>query len=136
MANLSVEQNKANKKAEEVENTTKQCQDQADAIQVQREAAEKDLQAAMPALERAQRAVSELKPSDIVEMKTNRNPLDIIKYIMDSVVVFFQGKLIPIQVEEKIFNKKENKVVYMMRDSWSQEEGGGGKTTLNDMNFM
>lgn len=50
----------------------------------------------MPALERAQRAVSELKPSDIVEMKSNRNPLDLIKYIMDSVVVFFQGKLIPI----------------------------------------
>ena len=53
----------------------------------------------MPALERAQKAVSELKASDIVEMKANRNPLDIIRYIMDSVVIFFQGKLIPIQID-------------------------------------
>ena len=33
-------------------------------------------------------------------------------------------------------NRKENKAIYIMRDSWSAEEGGGGKLTLNDMNFM
>jgi len=55
-------------------------------------------------------------------MKTNRNPLDIIKYIMDSVVIFFNGKLAPVTVEDKIFNKKEGKVVQFMKDSW--EEAG------------
>jgi hypothetical protein len=50
----------------------------------------------MPALIRAKEAVENLKASDIVEMKANKNPLDIIKYIMDSVVVFCGGKLNPI----------------------------------------
>jgi len=43
----------------------------------------------MPALLAAEKAVANLKPSDIVELKTNRNPGDIIKYIMDSVTIFF-----------------------------------------------
>lgn len=55
----------------------------------ERELAEKDLQAALPALDRAYRAVNELKPSDIVELKTNKKPGAIIKYILDSVCVFF-----------------------------------------------
>lgn len=50
----------------------------------------------MPALKAAERAVDSLKPADIVEMKTNRNPHDLIKYIMDVIVIFFQGKLGPI----------------------------------------
>lgn len=44
-------------------------------------------------------------------MKTNRNPLDIIKYIFDSIVIFFGAKCVPISIEDKIFNKKEGKVV-------------------------
>jgi dynein heavy chain len=55
----------------------------------ERALAEKDLEAAMPALIAAEKAVAGLKPSDIVEMKSNRNPGDIIKYIMDAVVIFF-----------------------------------------------
>lgn len=77
LANLEIESKKANQKNEEVEQTTKQCQEQADMIAREREMAQNDLKAAMPALDRAQRAVNELKPSDIVEMKTNRNPGDI-----------------------------------------------------------
>jgi len=132
LQNLELESKKAQVKNEEVEQTTKQCQDQADMIAREREAAEKDLQAAMPALERAQRAVSELKAADIVEMKTNRNPLDIIRYIMDAVVIFFMGKLVPVQIEEKVFNKKENKTVFFLKDSYEES----GRPTLNDMNFM
>ena len=56
-----------------------------------------------------------LNPADIVEMKTNRNPLDIIKFIMDAVVIFFNGKLVPISIEEKTFNKKQ---VQFMKDSY------------------
>jgi len=58
-------------------------------IAIEKESAEKDLQAALPALKRAQDAVDSIDQRDIVEMKANKNPLDIIKYIMDSVLVFF-----------------------------------------------
>ena len=43
----------------------------------------------MPALKRAQAAVDSLDNKDIVEMKTNRNPLDIIKYILDACAIYF-----------------------------------------------
>ena len=65
-------------------------------------------------------------------MKANRSPLDIIKYIMDSVVVFFSAKLAPISVEDKIFHKKEGKVTPFLKDSWDES----GKYCLQDMNFM
>jgi len=58
-------------------------------IAKERALAEKDLEAAMPALMAAEKAVASLKASDIVEMKTNKNPGDIIKYILDSVTIFF-----------------------------------------------
>lgn len=51
---------------------------------------------AMPALQRAQVAVTSLNSKDIVELKSNRNPAVIIKYILDTVVVFFGQKLLPI----------------------------------------
>ena len=65
-------------------------------------------------------------------MKANRNPLDVIRYIMDSVVVFFGARLVPISIAEKIFNKKEGKSVQFLQDSWEES----GKFVLGDMNFM
>jgi hypothetical protein len=65
-------------------------------------------------------------------MKANRNPLDIIKYIMDSVSIFLQAKMIPIVIENKIFNKKEGKEVPFLKDSMDES----GKAALNDMAFM
>jgi dynein heavy chain len=101
-------------------------------IAIEKEAAERDLQAALPALKRAQEAVDSIDQRDITEMKANRNPLDVIRYIMDSVVVFFGAKLAPIVIEEKIFNKKEGKTVQFLKDSWEES----GKFVLGDMNFM
>jgi len=66
-------------------------------------------------------------------MKANRNPLDIIKYIMDAVVIFFGGKVVPISIEEKTFKKGMNPIPFM-KDSF--DEPGGGKTILSDMQFM
>jgi len=39
---------------------------------------------------------------------------------MDSVLVFFKAKLIPIQIEERIFNKKEGKVVLFLKESFDE----------------
>lgn len=101
-------------------------------IAKERALAEKDLEAAMPALLAAEKAVASLRASDIVELKTNRNPGDIIKYIMDSVAIFFQGKLSNIAIEEKIMDKKKNVPIFFMKDSWDE----GGKIVLADMNLL
>lgn len=43
----------------------------------------------MPALNRAQKAVDSLNKNDVNEMKANKKPIDIIKYIMDVICIFF-----------------------------------------------
>jgi hypothetical protein len=43
----------------------------------------------MPALQRAQVMVSTLNSKDIVELKANKNPANIIKFILDTVTIFF-----------------------------------------------
>lgn len=65
----------------------------------------------MPALAAAQNAVNNLKPGDIVELKSNRNPAIIIKYILDTVTVFFNGKLVPITIIQAEVNKKEGRII-------------------------
>jgi hypothetical protein len=56
-------------------------------------------------------AVTSLNSKDIVELKANRNPAVIIKFILDTVCVFFQGKLLPIIVVQVEVNKKEGRVI-------------------------
>lgn len=90
------------------------------------------LQGALPALARAQKAVDSLDNKDIVEMKANRNPLDIIRYILDAVAIYFQVKVDPIKMVEKQFNKKEERKVLFTEESYESS----GKAVLNDMNFM
>jgi len=46
--------------------------------------------------------------------------------------VLFKAKLIPIQIEERVFNKKEGKVVMFLKESFDES----GSQTLFDMNFM
>jgi len=76
--------------------------------------------------------VDSLESKDIVEMKANRNPLDIIRYILDAVAIYFQQKIDPIKMVEKQFNKKEERKVFFTEESYEN----GGKIVLNDMNFM
>lgn len=52
----------------------------------------------MPALTRAKHAVNSLNAKDIVELKANRQPAVIIKFILDTVCIFFQAKLMPVVV--------------------------------------
>jgi dynein heavy chain, axonemal len=65
-------------------------------------------------------------------MKTNKTPLDIIKYIMDAVVVLFGAKLVPITIVDRVFNRKEGKVVQFLQESWDE----AGKAVLSDMKFL
>lgn len=66
-------------------------------IAIDKESAQKELAAAIPALERAQKAVDALEKKDIDEMKAMKSGLmDIMKIIIDTIVIYFGGRLIPI----------------------------------------
>lgn len=51
----------------------------------------------MPALKAAQSAVDNLDPKDIQEMKANNKPSLILKYILESVGIFFITRLGPVK---------------------------------------
>ena len=51
---------------------------------------------------------------------------------MDTVTIFFGGKLSPVRYEMIEVNKKENRSISFMVDSFEE----GGKVALSDMNFM
>lgn len=90
------------------------------------------MQAALPALKRAQEAVDGIQAADVNEVKSNRNPNELIKYIFDAIVIFFQSKLLPITIVDYNYNKKENKSMPFLKDSYDD----AGKGILSDIQFL
>ena len=56
-----------------------------------KESAEKDLEAAKPALESALAALNSITPKDIASLKALKNPPDIVKRIFDCVLLLRSG---------------------------------------------
>jgi len=129
---LEKENRKAKAKQDEVEANAKQCQDEAAKIGREKDDAQKDLDFAMPALQAAKDAVAAIQPAQITELKAMRNPLDIMKYVMDCVSILLGRPLAPIIIEEKILNRKENKATLYLKESWEES----GRVTLADIDFL
>lgn len=82
---LEVENKKAKEKADEVAIVAENCINSKNTIMKEKEEADKDLQAALPFLRKAEQAVDSIRPADINELKTSRNPVDTTKLIMDAI---------------------------------------------------
>lgn len=93
LTQLGKDEKEANTKKEEVEATTAMCEEQERTISQQKADAEKDLAAAMPALEAAKSAVNALQPADVVEVKNFKNKIPVVSYVMDTVCIFKGEKL-------------------------------------------
>lgn len=68
---------------------TEACVSQKDTITIEKNQADKELAAAMPALEKAKKAVDSIKPADINELRGMRNATDTCKLIFDAVQLLF-----------------------------------------------
>ena len=133
LQDLEKESKKVKLKNDEVEAITAACKKNAEMIATERESAEKDLQAALPALKRAEEAVASLDNKDIIEIKTTKTPHEVIKYIFDLVCIYFQVRLSPVICsEEKQFDKKSEKKSIFIKDSWEDS----GKSVLVDPNLI
>ncbi|KAL4465245.1 hypothetical protein ABPG74_001959 [Tetrahymena malaccensis] len=131
LTNLEKERKKSNLKEEEIASTNKQCQTQAQQISKEKEEAEHQMESAHAALRRVREILEQIEPKDIVELQSGKRLLEIIRYVLDTVLVLFKSNLVPIEIEERIFNKKEGKVVYFLKESYEY-----GIQVLGDMNFM
>jgi len=111
LGELEIENKKADAKATEVAGVTEACIAQKNTIIIEKEQADKELAAAMPALEKAKKAVESIKPADINELRGMRTPTDTTKLIFDVVQLLFQDPMLP--CEPGAFNmlKVETKFV-------------------------
>jgi len=89
LGELEVENKKADIKASEVAAVTDACVAQKDTITIEKQQADKELAEAMPALEKAKKAVESIKPADINELRGMRTPTDTTKLIFDAVQLLF-----------------------------------------------
>lgn len=96
LSELEIENKKADIKASEVAAVTDACIAQKNVITIEKEQADKELAAAMPALEKAKDAVASIKPADIVELKGTRNATDTTRLIFDTVNILFQDSMNPV----------------------------------------
>jgi hypothetical protein len=76
------------------------------------------LAAAIPAQQRAQAAVDSLDPASIVEMKSNKNPQEILKLNLDAIAIYFNLKLAPVQVAVDLQIAKGVPVPFFWKNSF------------------
>lgn len=95
----------------------------------EKEQADKDLQAAIPYLKKAEAAVNSIKPGDINELKGMRNAVDTTRLIMDAVQLLFQRSMDPVKM--KMMNILKTEIPFVW-DSFDNQT----KNTLTSPNFL
>lgn len=130
LKDLDKERAKVSKKQQEVASKTNMCQIEAEKIQAEKAIAEEELKGALPALEAADEAVRQLEKKDIDDLKANRNPMVLIKYIMDCVAIFFKRPLAQVTGVSVMLSQKDPAPTNFMKDSWDET-----KALLSDTNF-
>jgi dynein heavy chain len=93
---LDVETKKADTKAREVAEVTDRCMEQKRTIEQERSDAQRDLAAALPYLQKAEKAVDSIKPADITELKAIKKPAEATCMVMDTVNILFMDPLVPV----------------------------------------
>ncbi|OLP89010.1 Dynein heavy chain 5, axonemal [Symbiodinium microadriaticum] len=123
------EKARAEKKAEEVGSIKKDCEDNAAAINEDKEEANRQLQEALPYLHEANAACNSIKDKDIVELKGNKSPVDIVRYTFDGLLLLLGLKVVEVKQEDRVINKVTGTFI---KDSFDEH----AKSMLADINFL
>jgi len=126
---LEVENKKAKEKADEVAVVAENCINQRNTIMAEKEQADRDLQAAIPYLKKAEAAVNSIKPGDINELKGMRQAVDTTRLIMDTVQILFQRAMDPVKLKSLLILKTE---IPFVADSYDNNT----KSTLTSPTFL
>jgi dynein heavy chain len=105
------------------------CQATADAINAEKAEAQVELDKALPFLHEAENACNSIQKKDIVEIKANNKPVDIIKLTFDGILIL-QNKMVKPYAESLcLVNKVEAKFIDNSYDEFAKKE-------ISDMDFL
>ena len=93
---LDVENKRADVKAKEVNAVTQACLEKRGQIEIDKADAYKDLEAALPSLEKAKKAVDSIQQKDITDISKIQVARDTVRIIFDTVQILFMGPLQPV----------------------------------------
>jgi len=120
LGELEVENKKADIKATEVAAVTEACLAQKDTITIEKEQADKELAEALPALERAKKAVESIKPGDINELRGMRQATATTEFVFDAVQLLFQDQLLPVSPMELKMIKEDTPFIQTSYDAFTK----------------
>jgi len=104
---LQVSSAEAQREGDQVAKDKAVCEADAARISKEKELAMIDLAKAQPFVDKANKAIASIKPTDIQEIKANKNPTDIIKMIFDCILILFKKPLDKVKAET-LYVKKED----------------------------
>ena len=116
-------------KAAEVGKQRDACLKKKAEIEAEQAEAERDLQAALPFLREAEEAVKSITAKDITELKTLKQPSDIIRLVFDGLLILQQKRVCEVRKEAKNINKQEFDFIH---DSYDEI----AKSQLTDIRFL
>jgi dynein heavy chain len=114
---LDVENKRADVKAKEVNAVTQACLEQRDQIELDKADALKDLEAALPSLEKAKKAVDSIQQKDITDISKIQVARDTVRIIFDTVQILFMGTLVPVAPKTVTLMKRD---VPFIADSYDE----------------
>jgi dynein heavy chain len=126
---LEIENKKIKIKSDEVNVVKNACMEQKNSIELEREAANRDLAKAIPFLKKAVAAADSIKPLDIKELSGMRNAVDTTRLIMDTIHVLFMRPMEPVRMRPLKILKQD---VPFVDDSFNTFT----KNTLGSSNFL
>eukprot|EP00928_Gymnodinium_smaydae_P031098 TRINITY_DN22944_c0_g2_i2.p1 TRINITY_DN22944_c0_g2~~TRINITY_DN22944_c0_g2_i2.p1 ORF type:complete len:3465 (-),score=972.42 TRINITY_DN22944_c0_g2_i2:18-9410(-) len=126
---VASEKAKADAKAEQVNGQKAECQAEADKINEEKGMAQLELDKAMPFLIEATEACNSIQKKDVVEIKTNNKPVDIIKLVFDGLQILQSKPVLPTKVEERFINKITAPFIADSYDEYAKKD-------LNDIRFL
>ncbi|CAJ1345300.1 unnamed protein product [Effrenium voratum] len=126
---VMAEKAKADKKAEQVNAQKADCMAEAAKIEGEKQAAQVELDKALPFLHEAESACNSITKKDITEIKTNNKPVDIIKLTFDGLQLLQSKPVLPVKVEERFINKVTASFIADSYEDFAKKE-------VQDMNFL
>jgi dynein heavy chain, axonemal len=97
LGDLELSSLEAEQEAAKVDEIKRECESERERIKGEKDDCERDLAAAKPFLEAAEKAIGMVQPAHIAEIKRLGNPKDVIKLTFDCVLILFHLAIAPVK---------------------------------------